>query len=370
MSTYTDTQQALSVAVAAKAPVILWGAPGQGKSAVLSSMAKQNEMHLETVLASIREPSDFAGLPYVVDGRTTLIAPDWAQRIAEATTAGGSAVLFFDEISTAPPASQAALLRVVLDRVAGDLYLGDEVSIVAAANPPEIAADGWDLSAPTANRFCHLDWALPADVVRDGLTMGWPEVQVPQVDAARLQDAMTEGSTLVAAFLTHRPDMVTVMPDSSAASGRAWPSPRSWEMAARLYGYATAAGITNTARRMLVTGTIGQAAAMEFMSYIAELDLPDPEQVLADPDSLVVPPRGDQVFAIVSSVLAAIKTNMTADRWIAAGGVIATIAKANHADVAVAAGKTWIGMRPDGSIMPNPAHLEALTPILKEAQIL
>lgn len=367
---FSDTQAAVAVCIAAKAPVLLWGPPGQGKSAVLRALAEGNGQHLETVLASIREPSDFAGLPYVVDGKTTLIAPDWAQRIAEATSAGQSAMLFFDEISTAPPASQAALLRVVLDRVAGDLYLGDEVAIVAAANPPECAADGWDLSAPTANRFVHLDWSLPAEIVSEGLTTGWQTPTIPRVDSARLDSARAEAATLVAAFLRHRPDMVTVMPSSTADSGRAWPSPRSWEQVARLYAYATAAGVSNVARRMVVTGTVGQGAANEFFAYISELDLPDPESVLADPDALVVPPRGDQVYAVITSVLAAIRTNMTNERWVKAGSVIRVIANANHADVAVAAGKSWIGMRPDPSIMPNAADLQALTPILREAQIL
>ena len=59
----------------------------------------------------------------------------------------------FDEISTAPPAVQAALLRVVLERTVGDLRLPDAVSLVAAANTPEQAAGGWELSPPLANRF-------------------------------------------------------------------------------------------------------------------------------------------------------------------------------------------------------------------------
>ncbi len=27
---------------------------------------------------------------------------------------------------------------------------------------PDLAADGWDLSAALANRFCHLDWTVSA----------------------------------------------------------------------------------------------------------------------------------------------------------------------------------------------------------------
>ena len=364
--TYQDTASALGVAVAAKAPVILWGAPGQGKTSVLESIAEASGRMLRTVLASIREPSDFAGLPNIVEGRTKLIAPDWAQDIAEQ----GTGILFFDEISTAPPATQAAMLRVALDRVAGDLYLGDGVSIVAAANPPEIAADGWDLAAPMANRFCHLDWALPADVVRDGFSIGWPEIPVPVVAPERLAKETAEARLMVGAFLGARPDMVTVIPTATADAGRAFPTPRSWEMAATLYGFATAAGVSGTARRMLITGTVGQAAAAEFLAYVADLDLPDPEALLADPASFVAPTRGDRVYAIGASVLAAVKNDNTADRWKAAGKVVAAIANADHSDVAVAIGKRWMAIRPSNDVMPDTESLKALTPILKAAKII
>jgi len=363
---YQEVSTALGVAIAAKAPVILWGAPGQGKTSILENIAAETNRMLRTVLASIREPSDFAGLPHIVDGRTQLIAPDWAQDIADK----GNGILFFDEISTAPPATQAAMLRVALDRVAGDLYLGDDVSIVAAANPPEIAADGWDLAAPMANRFCHLDWSLPADVVRDGFSIGWPNVSVPQPAPEKVEQAVSEALLLVGAFLGARPDMVTVMPKATAEAGKAFPTPRSWEMAAKLYGFATASGVTGQARRMLVTGSVGQAAAAEFMAYIADLDLPDPEVLLADPSKFEAPTRGDRVYAIGASVLAAVKANNTAERWKAAGRVVAAIAEAQHSDVAVAIGKRWMGIRPSENVMPDTASLKALTPILKEAKII
>lgn len=364
--TYQDTQAALGVCVAAKSPVILWGAPGQGKTSVLQSIADQTGRLMRTVLASIREPSDFAGLPNIVDGKTRLIAPDWAQDIAEK----GDGILFFDEISTAPPATQAAMLRVALDRVAGDLYLGDNVSIVAAANPPEIAADGWDLAAPMANRFCHLDWNLPAEVVRDGFSIGWPETPVPAINAEQLERNLSEARLLVGAFIGARPDLTTAVPVATADAGRAFPTPRSWEMAAKLYAYATTAGISGTARRMLVTGCVGQAAAAEFMAYVADLDLPDPEQLLASPDKFEVPTRGDRVYAAGASVLAAVKQKNTADRWKAAGKVIAHIANAQHADVAVALGRRWMAIRPAADVMPDTSTLTSLSPILREAGII
>ena len=63
-------------------------------------------------------------------------------------------ILFLDQLSTAPPAVQAALLRVALERTVCDLELPAGVAVVAAANPPEQAASGWDLSRPLASRAC------------------------------------------------------------------------------------------------------------------------------------------------------------------------------------------------------------------------
>jgi MoxR-like ATPase len=151
-------------------------------------MARAAELPCETVISSIREPSDFAGLPVVTrpadgaaghaDGaRVDFAPPRWATRLAGADRG----VLFFDEVSTAPPAVQAALLRVVLERTVGDLTLPEGVAVVAAANPPEQAADGWDLSAPLANRFCHLGWPVDARTVADGFAGGWPAPVPPEL---------------------------------------------------------------------------------------------------------------------------------------------------------------------------------------------
>src|SRR6202161_1878549 len=169
--------EALGVAVAARVPVLLWGAPGTGKTSVIRAMADALGWPCETVIASIREPSDFAGLPVVVGEDVRFAPPAWARRLAEA----GRGLLFLDELSTAPPAVQAALLRVVLERVVGDLDLPAEVAVVAAANPPEQAADGWDLSAPLANRLCHLTWEINPRLVADGLAGGWAPPRIPEL---------------------------------------------------------------------------------------------------------------------------------------------------------------------------------------------
>ncbi len=139
-----STVVSLSIAIQARIPVLAWGPPGVGKTATITAVAEALGLPVEVVIASVREPSDFAGLPVIRDDGVRMEPPAWARRLA----AAGRGIVFFDEVSTAPPAVQAALLRVVLDRVVGDLALPSGVAIVAAANPPEQAAGGWDLSPP------------------------------------------------------------------------------------------------------------------------------------------------------------------------------------------------------------------------------
>lgn len=59
--------EALTLAVSADLPVLLWGEPGIGKTAALRQLAEALDLPLTTVIASVHEPSDFAGLPVVGD---------------------------------------------------------------------------------------------------------------------------------------------------------------------------------------------------------------------------------------------------------------------------------------------------------------
>src|SRR5688572_17898346 len=238
-----DTQlEALTLAVSADLPVLLWGEPGIGKTAALTQLAESLDLPLTTVIASVHEPSDFSGLPVVGDDPAEqgvpMAPPDWAVRLVRA----GRGLLFLDELSTAPPAVQAALLRVVLERRIGALRLPPGVRIVAAANPRSSAADGWELSPPLANRFVHLRWAHDHEVVVRGLGGTWPRAMLPALDRARLPEAVDLARRAVCGFLTARPPLVHRLPADEACRGGAWPSPRSWDMALRLIAFATAAG--------------------------------------------------------------------------------------------------------------------------------
>ncbi|GGQ06631.1 AAA family ATPase [Streptosporangium pseudovulgare] len=342
----TDTQlEALTLAVAADLPVLLWGEPGIGKTAALQQLAEALGLPLTTVIASVHEPSDFSGLPVVGDDPAVqgvpMAPPDWAVRLAHA----GRGLLFLDELSTAPPAVQAALLRLVLERRVGALRLPAGVRIVAAANPRSSAADGWELSPPLANRFVHLQWRHDHDVVVRGLGGTWPRASLPYLDPERLSEAVTFARRAVCGLLTARPDLVHRLPNNEAHRGGPWPSPRSWEMALCLTAFATAADASKDVLSMLVRGAVGDGPGLELLAVMDRMDLPDPEALLADPAAAELPQRGDLRQAVLDGVVAAVRKRPEKGRWDAAWALLARALETGAPDLVVVPASTLAALR-------------------------
>lgn len=365
---YEDVLQAVGICISARVPVLLWGNPGEGKTAAVESAA-QLGWHVETLIVSHYEPSDFAGLPVVTpDGSVDLAPPGWAKRLA---AVDGPSIAFFDEFSTASPALQAAALRPLTHYEVGALKLPDTVSFVAAANPADVAAAGWELAAPTTSRFVHLDWALPLEVYAECLVTGdWPTMPVYD-EVPGLEDATGRELVLVSGFLRARESQLSVIPKEAAARGRAFPTPRTWHYAARLSAFAQAAGANKAVRRLLIAGCVGDAVGHEFLSYAAAQDLPDPEDLLADVDGYdLAGLRADRVYVVLQSVLAAVTRNRSAERWTEAVRLCAKAGTSVGIDPAVPVIRALLrpGTRPAGAAIPP--EIKVFAPALALAGLL
>ncbi|MFE1795446.1 AAA family ATPase [Streptomyces sp. NPDC059517] len=344
--------EALTLAVAADLPVLLWGEPGIGKTAALTQLAASLDLPLTTVIASVHEPSDFSGLPIVGEDPAVqgvpMAPPQWAVELVRA----GRGLLFLDELSTATPAVQAALLRVVLERRVGALQLPPGVRIVAAANPRASAADGWELSPPLANRFVHLYWVHDQEVVVRGLGGVWPRAELPRLEPELLAEAVAFSRRVVCGFLTARPTLIHRLPSTETRRGGAWPSPRSWDAALTLLAFGTAASVSREVLALLVRGAVGDGPGLELLAYMDRMDLPDPETLLADPAAAELPERGDLRQATLEAVVAAVGARPERERWEAGWAVLVRALETGTADLLVAPATALAAVRRDDWEVP------------------
>ncbi len=331
-------------------PLLFWGEPGIGKSKRLETFADILQLTCYTLIASIREPSDFGGLPIPVQrGKKTFVEytpSGWAADLE--IDGGGRGLVFTDEITTCAPAVQAALLRMILNGALGDYELPLGVRFLAAANDTKDAAGGWELSPPLANRFGHVSWpGVDAQAWKDWLIGANQTSRVDEIleqwdgkgDLPTLVDKRADRTTAfspeeeerrvlkawpeafarakgaVAAFVTARPDMLHSMPKAGHAErSKAWPSPRTWEMATRALGGCSVHGADDVMTNDMIEAFVGRAAAAEFLQFRVALDLPDPADVL---DGKVKfkhePTRLDRTMAVMSSCTALV-TSPTCER--------------------------------------------------------
>jgi hypothetical protein len=250
----------------------------------LDTLLKQHQLAkllgLDAPPVPTKMPNDEMVLHYPV--------PDWTANLRRAGSADQEGIVFVDELNSAPPALQPALMGLVLDKRIGGSQLGKRVRVIGAMNPIGHAAGGWDLAAPVANRFGHLRWDCPdVDEWTAWLCGGSTQLAAVDVDAEEKRvmetwpDAYAKASGLVAAFVRRRPELLHKQPpDNDPAASGPWPSPRTWEFATRALAASYVHGLTEVEADELLSSFVGVDAASEFVAWIENQDLPDPADLL------------------------------------------------------------------------------------------
>src|SRR5262249_3299596 len=99
--------------------------------------------------------------------------------------------------------------------------------------------------------------------------------------------------------------------------------------------------------------------------WLAEMDLPDPERVLADPASFRLPERGDRAYAALAAIAAAVAADPTPERW-TAGWQVLGLAAGGAPDVAAGAARGLRQGRPAG-LEKIPPEIHLFIPVLRDA---
>ena len=331
-------------------PIILWGEPGIGKTHFIKDATTRTGMEYERLSPAERGEGQFGVVPVPhTDGFLHYPAPAWAQRFNK----GG--VLFLDEINTAPPALQAPMLGLTQLRALGSYQFPTRTRVLAAANETMDAAGGWDLAPALANRFGHFEFeGMSSSDWTIALLGGFANVD----DSANIIDAEAEekrvmeawpsafamASGLVSGFIMRRPELLHKRPEkASSSASRAWPSRRSVHYVATALASARIHNLSEIDTDDFMAAFVGLPWVQEFATWRANMDLPDPADVLDGNSNWKHDGRRlDRTLAVLSSCAALVAPEKAAkkkERGNKLWTMIDSVLK-DAADVAIPAART------------------------------
>jgi len=314
-------------------PFILVGEPGTRKTSVARKMSKLAGLHFEGIIGSIREPTDFLGMPFFkklgLTSQTQHLSPDGDPDITVTGYAPSGfavnaamhrrAVIMLDEVSTCPPTVQAALLRLVLEGVCGEMELPPDVRFMLAMNETEDAAGGWNISNALANRLGWLQMEEPALAPFSSYLISGGGCRVagklvneikPVVSAAaeeaavdaRWPAAWSEAAGVMTGYLNAKSDNLHRKPKKMTRETRAWPSQRSNDFATCVLAAGEVYDVSKSVIETGVSAFIGGGASGELHAWRRTADIPRASDFLDGKAQFKHnPARFDRTAALISS---------------------------------------------------------------------
>lgn len=261
-------------------PVMVWGAPGVGKSTIVKSLAKEMGLGFVDVRLAQMESIDIRGLP-LPDKEKHCV--QWLPSSIFPTDNSKGGIIFLDELSAAPKDVQVASYELILDRQlgGGDIYkVPSKWIIVAAGNRSCDRAVSTTMSSALANRMMHL------------------EIEANSQDWVAW--AVSHGvHPAVIGFIQFKPQLLLSVDDQNLERG--FPTPRSWERVSEMCKILK----NKTLLRKAVYGLVGVPTGQQFMEFFEIANnLENVYEMMTDPKKkVVIPSRDDLKYALTSAMV-------------------------------------------------------------------
>ena len=263
--------------------VMLWGAPGVGKSQAVRQVAKEIEektgkrVNMIDVRLILFNPVDLRGIPVANEERTLAV---WLKpKVFEMSDRKDVVnILFMDELSAASPSVQAAAYQIALDRKIGEHKLPDNCIVVAAGNRTTDKSVAYKMPKALANRLLHFEVEVSFD--------SWKKWAI--------QQGVNEK---VIGFLSFRQDYLFGF--DSGNDDLAFATPRAWEMVSNV--------LNNICPDLqsaypFIAGIVGTGMAAEFQSWEKVWgDLPPIERIF-EGAFYPIPKSTDALYALISAM--------------------------------------------------------------------
>ncbi len=273
--TPAETISSLNTLIDIQQPTFIWGAPGIGKSQIISQVAKMKGYRLIDIRAVLLDPVDLRGLPHITEDKKAAWCPPSFLPQEDSNEKG---LVFLDELNAAPPLVQAACYQLILDRQIGEYTLPKGWTVIAAGNGDKDRAVTHRMPTALANRMVHI------------------EMQTSTEDWILWAQTANIRSEIIA-FLRFRPKLLHDF--DPQVSSKAFASPRSWEFVSKILN----AKAHKDVEFELFQGTIGLAAATEFIGFLQVYrDLPSIDSILENPNAVAVPSEPASLYALCEAL--------------------------------------------------------------------
>lgn len=295
---------AIRHSISRRRPLFIWGQPGIGKSDIVAEVARLQGRPLIDIRLPLMEPTDIRGIPYLADVKVydkdgNLVRDEqgvaitdkefrWSTPSDLPTDEASRALVFFDEMSAAPPSVQAATYQIILNRRIGSYVMPKDVVIVAAGNRVKDKGVAYNMPMPLANRFTHLTLEVDKD---DWLE--WAALNRVHKD--------------VVGYISFQPGDLNQF--NPSAEGYAFATPRSWYFASELLqeegpdGRLVDTSLPDEILGDMIKGTVGEGVGQKFMTYRTQAaELPHAKDILSGKVTKLSTKRIDVMYALITAL--------------------------------------------------------------------
>jgi hypothetical protein len=269
----TQLEALLSRTIPARLPILIVGAPGVGKSDIVTNAAQTANADLILSHPPVEDPCDAKGLP-MPDGHGGATFLPFGN-LAHAVKSTRPTVWFLDDLGQATAAVQASYMQLLLARRVNGHILPDHVTFIAATNRRTDRAGVTGILEPVKSRFAAI-----------------LEVE-PNLDDWTAWALTHEQPAEIVAFLRFRPELLHKFNPTADLVNQ--PSPRTWAHAGKIIGLQLPLDLEFPA----LVGAVGEGAAGEFTAFLRTYrDLPNLDGILIDPAHAIIPTSPAGLYAV------------------------------------------------------------------------
>ena len=265
--TAKDLPQALIRTFKAGLCAMVHGSPGIGKSGIIQQVANKYKLKVIDIRLTQMDPCDLNGFIFKNGDKADYLPIKLLPLATDPIPEGYKGwILNFEEVNSAPIAVQAAMYKIVLDRLVGQKAIHPKAMMCCSGNLVTDGAIVNRMGTAMQSRLIHfhlvidykawLNWANDKDI-----------------------------DYRIISFINFRPDLLHNFDPKH--NDFTFASPRTWEYASKLIHKQQ--HLTHL-DMLLMAGSLGEGVAREFISYTGLFDkIHTIDEILANPTGLTIP---------------------------------------------------------------------------------